>query len=301
MDHDELTERLSEVGLGPKDLPRSTLRNWAREGLIPRSTPYSKLGRRGRFRNWPEETVEEAAAVWALRNPKRDRFYAKPTLDTIRRVRSEATWVHKKFKTDPVHQKGVYQEFYNTRGERHSYLRSYDLHDFIVTWIVTIEKVRRKKSVHEPANVIFNWRWHVGQGNKEELICEVILIRSTEDGVLWAFGYTPEELEQAEFDKNIVDRDPLRTKALAELRAQGIDVDSMAQESPEFRELLSETIVKVSDGLVKRAKKSEWGIDPWILDDLGLLGKSEEEIEAALREIEEEHEQRVKGETGSSD
>lgn len=84
------------------------------------------------------------------------------------------------------------------------------------------------------------------------------------------------------------DEDPLRTKALAMLQTRGVNLESADQDSPEFREMLSEAIVEISGGLVKRAKKSEWGIDPWILDDLGLLDASEEEIGIAMRKIEEE-------------
>lgn len=106
--------------------------------------------------------------------------------------------------------------------------------------------------------------------------------------------------------KILRDEDPIRTKALALLRKRGADVvDAEDQESPEFKKLLSEAIVEVSEDLVKRVKdskekkekksESEWGIGiaPWVLDDLGLLGKSDEEIEVALKAIEEEKKQKA--------
>lgn len=168
MEHKEFTKRLIKVGLTPKKLPRSTLRNWARDGLIPGPKAYSKEGERGRFRNWPEEAVEEAAAVWALRNLKLDRFLSRPTSNMVKLVKLEAKAIHERFKTDVDFPEKIHDRGFNLEGKEGFYLKSYDLHAFIVTWIATIEKVRHNKSVIEPANVIFNWeRRHVGSGKFE--------------------------------------------------------------------------------------------------------------------------------------
>ena len=169
MDHDEFTNRLKAVGLGPKELPRSTLRNWAREGLIPRPTPYSKPGKQGRYRNWPEEAVEQAAAVWALRNLKSDRFLSRPPSNTIKRVKFEATDTYETFENDADFHHKIHNRSFDPEGKEGYYLKSYDLHPFIVTWIATIEKVRHKMSVNEPANVIFDWKSHLVREGEFEL------------------------------------------------------------------------------------------------------------------------------------
>jgi len=78
LDHKELEDRLGKLGV---DIKLSTLREWAREGIIESYTTYFKKthrgigrnniktsGKPGRFTDWPEEILESAAAVYMIRN-----------------------------------------------------------------------------------------------------------------------------------------------------------------------------------------------------------------------------------------
>ncbi|MGZ4848600.1 MAG: hypothetical protein ACXV3D_03000 [Halobacteriota archaeon] len=85
MDQKELHDGLLKLGAY---IPPSTLRRWASGGLIQPPIRYSKprsrrVGRPekrrgieakakpGRFSYWPQESLEDAAAVWIMRNPFR--------------------------------------------------------------------------------------------------------------------------------------------------------------------------------------------------------------------------------------
>jgi hypothetical protein len=157
MDFQELQRRLREVDVNVKD---GTLRRWATIKLITGPTRNSKPGRQGADWDWDRKSLEEAAAVWTLRysRPEWDAFYSVPKLDTIRRVKFEAQEIHEKLSAGEgacLYQ-GAYQKFFDPQGSRGYCLKSYDLHQLIKRWIVTVEKVRHKKSVKEPATVVFN-------------------------------------------------------------------------------------------------------------------------------------------------
>jgi hypothetical protein len=166
MDFYELQSRLREVEV---DIEDGTLRRWAANKLISGPKRDPKPGRQGAKWEWPKKAVEEAAAVWALRHLKSDRFYSAPSLDTIKRVKFEAMVSHKDFKNDIISSfQTLGQKSFDPQGQAGSYLGGYDLHPFIVTWIAAIEKVRHKKSVREPVKVIFNWSQHVVHENGNE-------------------------------------------------------------------------------------------------------------------------------------
>jgi hypothetical protein len=168
MDHENLTKQLNDVGLDQKKLPRSTLRNWAREGLIPKPTPYSKPGKQGRFRDWPDETVGEAAAVWVLRHLNKDR--SLPTASMVKRVKFEAEKIHEKTRNDVLFIDAIFQRCFDPKGAEGSYLKAYDLDPYIKLWIIAIEKVRHKKLVVDPAKIVFSWTRHlVRRGDNESL------------------------------------------------------------------------------------------------------------------------------------
>jgi len=200
MDHDAFTDRLSEIGISPNDLPRSTLRNWAREGLIPGPEPYTKKGRRGRFRDWPDEALEEAAAVWALRNLEAGWFLSPPPSDMVKRIKLAANAISEKFRNNPKSYEGVFRKQYDPNGDEFDYIISYDLHPFIVSWINSVEKVKKKKSVRDPAKVIFDWNNHLIYENGVE--CSelkfdgVKLEPSDQNTVTLHVGYTPEVKEK---------------------------------------------------------------------------------------------------------
>jgi hypothetical protein len=155
MDHYEFTDLLKQIGLTPKKLPRSTLRNWAREGLIPGPEAYSKEGEQGQYRKWPEEAVEEAAAVWALRNLNKDQ--SRPPAKMVKRVKFEAQRIHEMIKNDVNFIDAIYQRCFDSTGTEGTYMKAYDLDPYIKLWIIAIEKARHEQSIVEPATITFNW------------------------------------------------------------------------------------------------------------------------------------------------
>jgi hypothetical protein len=68
MNEHELHTQFRELGF---DLPHSSIKRWSRQGLLPKpdvATSRGTGGGRGRAANWPEATVEQAAAIYAIRN-----------------------------------------------------------------------------------------------------------------------------------------------------------------------------------------------------------------------------------------
>jgi hypothetical protein len=181
MDFHELQSRLREVDVEIED---GTLRRWAATKLIVGPKRDPRPGRQGARWNWPQKAVEEAAAVWALRHLKLDRFYSKPSLDTIKRVKFEAKAIHEKYKKDAEFHENfpakIYEKSFDTEGNERYYLKSFGLHPFIITWIVTVEKVRHKKSVKEPANVIFTWIRHPVTGGAFEFRHEDVTVEPSD-------------------------------------------------------------------------------------------------------------------------
>lgn len=127
-----------------------------------------KPGRRGAVWNWPEKTVEDAAAVWVIRELKPDEFWTPPSTITLKRIKFEANNIYQKYRSDPESYKCFFRKQFDPEGNVGAYLISYDLNPFVVSWIATVEKVRRKKSIFEPAKVVFNWKYHLGYENGNE-------------------------------------------------------------------------------------------------------------------------------------
>jgi len=122
MNYKELQKRLRRLGIS---ISEGTLRRWASAGLVPRPTTFFKRrkgtpGRppktlkfeqpsRGRFTDWPEDVVEQAAAIWAIRNKlqyTRDAATATSLgrrnvpSEIARRVKEEATNLHNLLESD---------------------------------------------------------------------------------------------------------------------------------------------------------------------------------------------------------
>src|SRR5665647_2308573 len=66
LDIDELVERLQKLGID--DMPKNTIKRWAYTEKVISQPNSPKLVGRGFKSNWLENAVEEAAAVWTVRN-----------------------------------------------------------------------------------------------------------------------------------------------------------------------------------------------------------------------------------------
>jgi hypothetical protein len=67
MKANEIVTWLNKFGVVGETIPVKTLKRWALEGIIAKPSP-AKLKGPGQAANWPEEALEEAAAVWAVRH-----------------------------------------------------------------------------------------------------------------------------------------------------------------------------------------------------------------------------------------
>ncbi len=191
MDHKELDERLSELGIS---IPQGTLTRWAAEGIIPSPKAYfkkreRKVGRpsskkgaedqpewsRGRFMDWPGEAAEMAAAVWALRN----RYEATSGVsaqnkrrnvpnETVMWVKQKGTTFHNLLETDCKEISLLLRSYLDKHGVK--IIGSHDevawrLRDFsrgdvcplIVRWILTIQKARRRIPVNKRLYLTYCW------------------------------------------------------------------------------------------------------------------------------------------------
>ena len=97
-------------------------------------------GKQGRYRNWKQETVEEAAAVRVIKNTNKMNFGLLLSINTIKRIEHQADKVSEKLRSDPKSYKDVFRQQHDPKGDEFSYIISYDLHPFIVSRITTVEK-----------------------------------------------------------------------------------------------------------------------------------------------------------------
>jgi len=171
-----LQKRLKGLGV---DIPDRTLRHYVSKGIVTGPKHESKKtqkrtgrpisaykqganddafakGRPGRFYNWPEVAVEQAAAAWAVQNL--DTYREPHTLDTVLRTKHQAQELHEMFTTnmDLDQFNRVYQRDFNPKGEPGPYLISYEKHPLLTLWITALEKARHKKLITKPCNVIFD-------------------------------------------------------------------------------------------------------------------------------------------------
>jgi hypothetical protein len=87
MNEGELHAQFHELGF---EIPHSSVKRWSRQNLLPRpdvATSRGTGGGRGRSADWPDATVEQAAAIYALRNqdyPGRKKRISPKTIIAIR-------------------------------------------------------------------------------------------------------------------------------------------------------------------------------------------------------------------------
>ena len=155
MNFREVQLRLNQLGVVIKD---GTLKRWATVKLIAGPVRDSQPGRRGARWIWPEEAIEDAAAVWALWHL--ETYLARHSRETIERVKYEAKELHQKY-TDNLRLEGLpgdeFRKAYDPKGVKGTYLLSYMLHPLVILWITSIEKVRHNVPIRQNRKVIFDW------------------------------------------------------------------------------------------------------------------------------------------------
>ncbi len=171
MDVDAVIDNLRALGI---TIPAGTLRRWAAEGLISGPKRSQNPHGRGRLSDWPEASVEEAAACWALRHL--NTVWAVPSNDNIKRVRSFA---HRLYET-PI---GIMAGAVKPDGTRGMCFFSYELHPLIVLWATTVEKARHGWPILRPARVTFEWTIEgtPREGTFKKKLVDVNLEKSDDD------------------------------------------------------------------------------------------------------------------------
>lgn len=179
----ELKDRLKEVGA---PVTEKTLRQWGEEHKIENHQPNPFRTGRGHAEDWPEKALEEACAMWALRNSKSVALRLSPEIiETIKRSASLLYISPYALYTLPPMRGGLlrnpvipYEQikmtFISERPEEVSLFPGENdekkfeaLSSLIITWIAALEKVRWTKAKEEEIR-------HVKAQEREE---EVLLDR----------------------------------------------------------------------------------------------------------------------------
>jgi|GEM_PF-5199389 len=172
-----LIKKLNNLGIN--DISEDTLQDWASKGLIPHSKPVESSRSPGRPTEYPEHTVEEAAAVWYIKKMlgKRNILW-----EVIKLARSWAKDYHTALMTDLDEcekrfsrwDRGLmippYSEEILSLSEEEqrrlvredgtmwrAYIHSHELDPLIILWICAVEKVRHKCKIDTPVRVSFDW------------------------------------------------------------------------------------------------------------------------------------------------
>jgi hypothetical protein len=213
MDTDELVAELEKI-LDVR-IPKGTLRRWAWEGLISGPTPYGRKGQRGGcFYSWPSETVEDAAVIYTLRNsdlPWGETIRGWPTTKNGTEIKtiSKKMLLETKKIVKHLYASVNKEEFESAdfndvlllskavKVPKGYMFGSFATHPIFISWVTTLEKIRKNKPLRKPLQVVFNWRFHlVHEGGEESLKLKydgITVKPSEEETVKVSVGkYTPE-------------------------------------------------------------------------------------------------------------
>ncbi|MGZ4881897.1 MAG: hypothetical protein ACXV7G_12705 [Halobacteriota archaeon] len=192
MKFSELQRRLKHLGV---NIDERTFNNWRKEGFItgpeyipkrrrPRGRPSAKKDIKipGPSFEWPIETSEEVAAVWALKEAKL--YRTSPDPKTILRVKHKAKELHNLY-TKNLNLSNLpgdeYRKDITPDGEDRTFFHSYDLQPLLVLWIVTTEKVRHNIPLQEKRLVTFHWVRETVEGRSKLVFHGVTLEESSKD------------------------------------------------------------------------------------------------------------------------
>jgi hypothetical protein len=188
MNRSKLEERLKELGA---PIPRGTLQRWAGEGIVPSPVTYykkrtkvgrpteGKQGKAGRFKYWLARTVEEAAAVWAIRNlsliaapgtlaPLNAKKGKKQVhTDVVRCVQRRGRFVEMLLATDckkaaSLFRSCLWPKSSPSAQDLENYLAQTRLterkiHPLVPTWLLSLEKARNEIKLSKQACLLYKW------------------------------------------------------------------------------------------------------------------------------------------------
>ncbi len=167
--HEDFQAQLEDLGV---KIDLSTLKRWAYEGIIERPQRYrkGKGARRGRAVKWSSRAVEEACAVWAIRNdPITKGFASKKRIEEVNRAVSRvyqfptAKYKLRASSRSPSPKKDEDDALpdivtgLNIDEVTMKLVEDDVLHNLMTTWIAATEKARKGWPVPQTAKVIFHW------------------------------------------------------------------------------------------------------------------------------------------------
>ncbi len=161
LDIDELVARLQKLGI--VDMPKNTLKRWAFTEKVITQPTTPKLKGRGFKSNWHKNAVEEAAAVWAVRNcgVMKPNTLKKKRIEIIRSVAArldddEPVAVYSlrpiagPLSTQHIAPENIKMKFVSEDCDgldlfpgQNSTEKADCLNELVKTWVVAIEKVRQ--------------------------------------------------------------------------------------------------------------------------------------------------------------
>lgn len=129
--------RAKAAELTGEDIPASTIRRWATEGLV--SSP--SVAANGATGDWPETTVAEVVATWRALHT--ESWAGRPTREAVRQARKLLL---------------EYRDNQQINDGNEDTLLGGRLEPLIVMWGTTFEKVRNGRPWDEPAEVRYTYQ-----------------------------------------------------------------------------------------------------------------------------------------------
>jgi hypothetical protein len=159
LDIDDVDSRLQKLGID--DLPKNTIKRWTFTEKLITQPVTPKLKGRGFKSDWKKEAVEEAAAVWAVRNcgVMKPKALTKKRIEIIRNIAARLdtepfaiytpSSIAGPLSTKRIATKDIKIEFVSEKSEGLNLFpgkkeedKVKNLNDLVVTCITTVEKVR---------------------------------------------------------------------------------------------------------------------------------------------------------------
>ncbi len=174
--------------------------------------------------DWPEDTVEAAALVWAVRNSvylattqelssqsNAKIKQRKVPIPVVKRLQQEGNNLHTSLTTDCKEAARLFRTCLYPNGfQRHiavaaSPLKGKALHPLVVLWIAAMEAVRHNIPVGKPVSIEYNWTikedgqaefrgMSAQETQSTEVRLEVEHLKPCEDGYSQDYGYTDVDL-----------------------------------------------------------------------------------------------------------
>ncbi|MGA2883961.1 MAG: hypothetical protein ABSE80_02240 [Halobacteriota archaeon] len=264
----ELSKKLRDLGI---TIPEHRLCRWSREGLITSHETKGRPGKAGRYASWPDDAVEQAAAIYVLRQKNVAWKTSTRALLAAKKIVTRFYEIIEEFcKTEDWQVLEDLYELYEAvesrlflAGHPTGYMLGGLLRQpAVIKWIATLEKVRRDEPLDTVARVVFCWTQHVVQVDGIESVRlqyngPVIFSNSAdEDMITLHFGFTNEAREKLSGQKPIDWNEANREGAVITLDN---DTDWDSVEEDQERQLLI-----IRDPLFRLVKKvlEGKGIDP---------------------------------------